>query len=95
MIKLHIIIKEVHTTSNGSAGARNISDMFATQGIPLSRYRASKQMKALHLISYQSPRHRYRKTNQEHITILDRQFAVTPPNQVWVIDVTYVWAGHH
>ncbi|SPY31216.1 Integrase core domain [Photobacterium damselae] len=71
--------------------------MVTTQGIPLSRYRASKQMKALNLVSCQSSKYRYRKVNQEYITIpnhLDHQFTVTAPNQVWVGDVTYVWAGH-
>lgn len=66
--------------------------MVTTQGILLNRYRASKQMKALNLVSCQSPKHRYRKVNQEHITIpnhLGRQFAVTAPSQVWVGDVTY------
>ncbi|PSW77678.1 IS3 family transposase [Photobacterium damselae] len=97
LIKLRCLIKEIHAASNGSAGARSIADMVTTQGIPLSRYRASKQMKALNLVSCQSPKHRYRKVNQEHITIpnhLDRQFTVTAPNQIWVGDVTYVWAGH-
>ena len=53
-------------------------------------------MKALELVSCQPPRHTYKKANQEHVAIpnrLDRQFAVTAPNQVWCGDVTYVWTG--
>ena len=53
-------------------------------------------MKALELVSCQPPRHAYKKANQEHVAIpnrLDRQFAVTAPNQVWCGDVTYVWTG--
>ncbi len=82
--------------SNGSAGARSIADMVTTQGIKLTRYRASKIMKLLRLVSCQTPHHRYRKASQEHVEIpnhLSRQFAVTSPNQVWVGDVTYVWTG--
>lgn len=70
--------------------------MVTTQGMPLSRYRASKLMKSLGLISRQLPGHRYRKAMQEHIEIpnyLDRQFDVECPNQVWVGDVTYIWSG--
>lgn len=97
MIKLRCLIKEVHADSNGPAGARSIAGMVTAQGIALSRYRASKLMKGLNLVSCQSPKHRYRKVKQEHIAILnhlDRQFAVTSPNQVWVGDVTYVWTGN-
>lgn len=60
-------------------------------GIPLSRYRADKLMKELELVSCQQPKHKYKKATQEHFDIpnhLDRQFAVTEPNQVWCDDVT-------
>lgn len=43
-------------------------------------------MKALNIISYQQPGHRYKKASKEFIEIpnyLDRQFAVTEPNQAW------------
>ena len=53
-------------------------------------------MKQLGLVSRQLPKHRYRKATQEHIEIpnhLDRLFAVTAPNEVWVGDVTYIWSG--
>lgn len=95
-MKLKSLIKEVHTASNGSAGARSIADMVTAQGVKLTRYRASKIMKLLGLVSCQAPKHRYRKASQEHVAIpnhLSRQFAVTDPNQVWVGDVTYVWTG--
>jgi putative transposase len=96
MVKLRSLVKEVHTTSNGSAGARSIADMVTALGMKLTRYRASKLMKNLGLVSCQQPKHKYRKATQEHIEIpnhLSRQFAVTAPNQVWVGDVTFVWTG--
>ena len=96
-VKLRSLVKEVYVASNGSAGARSIADMVTTQGVPLSRYRASKLMKALGLISCQQPKHKYQKGGQEHITVpnhLERQFAVTAPNKVWVGDVTFVWTGN-
>ena len=85
-----------HNDSHGSAGARTIADIVTSRGSPLSRYRAGRLMKALELVSCQPPRHAYKKANQEHVAIpnrLDRQFAVTAPNQVWCGDVTYVWTG--
>ncbi len=96
-VKLRSLVSEVHTASNGSAGARTVAYMVTQQGVSLSRYRATKLMKELGLVSCQMPKHKYRKATQEHIEIpnyLGRQFAVTAPNKVWVGDVTYVWAGN-
>ncbi|EKO3601101.1 MULTISPECIES: IS3 family transposase [Vibrio] len=97
-IELRSIVSEMHEASHGSAGARTIADMVTNiKDIPLSRYRASNLMKSLGLVSCQSPKHKYRKAEQEHLEIpnlLGRQFAVTQPNQVWVGDVTYVWVGN-
>ncbi len=39
---------------------------------------------------------RYKRGGHEHVAIpnyLERQFAVTEPNQVWCGDVTYIWTG--
>ena len=79
-------VRRAYELSNGSAGARTIADIVTARGIPLSRYRASKFMKELDLISCQLPKHSYKKTQLEHVHIpnrLNRQFAVTEPNQVW------------
>lgn len=87
----------MHQESNGSAGARTIADIVSGRGIPLSRYRAGKLMKALAITSCQLPSHSYKKVNQEHVSIpnkLDRQFAASKPNQVWCGDVTYIWIGN-
>ncbi|WP_338266080.1 IS3 family transposase [Marinomonas polaris] len=96
--ELRSIVSDMHEASRGSAGARTIASMVTNmKNIPLSRYRASKLMKSLGLVSCQSPKHRYRKAKQEHLEIpnlLGRQFSVTEPNKVWVGDVTYVWAGN-
>ncbi|MBT1713635.1 IS3 family transposase [Enterobacter dykesii] len=90
------LVRESYRESNGSAGARNIAAMVTTKGVKLSRWRATKLMKELNLISCQQPGHRYKKASKEHVEIpnyLERQFAVTEPNQVWCGDVTYIWTG--
>ncbi|EIQ31631.1 integrase core domain protein, partial [Shigella boydii 4444-74] len=53
-------------------------------------------MKELGLVSCQQPTHRYKRGGHEHVAIpnyLERQFAVTEPNQVWCGDVTCIWTG--
>jgi len=96
-LQLNSEVRKAHKLSNGSAGARTISGIVTTAGFPLSRYRAGKLMKKLKLVSTQPPKHAYKKQEKVHINIpnlLDRQFAVTEPNQVWCGDVTYIWAGN-
>ena len=92
-VTLLSLVREVYRESNGSAGARSIAAMVTTKGIKLSLWRATKLMQALNIISCQKPGHRYKKANIEIPNHLDRQFAVTKPNQVWCGDVTYIWTG--
>jgi putative transposase len=71
--------------------------MATDQDVPLSRYRASRLMKKLGLISCQIPGHNYKKTGYEYVEIpneLNRQFNVDAPNRVWCGDATYIWAGN-
>ena len=96
-IKELALVKAIFHESNGSAGARTIASIATDRDHPLSRYRASRLMKAGELQSCQLPGHRYKKATQEHVAIsnhLDRQFDVTKPNQVWCGDVTYIWSGN-
>ncbi|MDM1715676.1 IS3 family transposase [Thiopseudomonas alkaliphila] len=62
-------VKELFDESEGSAGARSIAQMATGQGVPLSRYRASRLMKKLGLISCQIPGHTYKKAGNEHVEI--------------------------
>jgi len=95
-VTLLSLVREAHLVSHGSAGARTIAQMVSAKGVPLGRWRAAKLMASLQLVSCQQPVHRYRKVDQERVDIanhLDRQFAVSEPNQVWCGDVTYIWTG--
>lgn len=62
----------------------------------MGRWLAGRLMKELGLVSCQQPTHRYKRGGHEHVAIpnhLERQFAVTEPNQVWCGDVTELAAA--
>ena len=87
---------ELHGISHGSAGARSIATMAPQRGYQMGCWLAGRLMKELGLVSCQQPTHRYKRGGHEHVAIpnhLERQFAVTEPNQVWCGDVTYIWTG--
>ncbi len=90
-------VKDIHLQSEGSAGARTIATIATAQDMPLSRYRATRLMKRLGLVSCQQLKHRYKKTGNEYPDIpnhLNRQFDVVEPNKYWCGDVTYIWTGN-
>jgi len=64
-------------------------------GYPVGRHKVRRLMAEANLVLSQ-PGHKYNKTGQARVDIpnlLDRQFSVAQPNQVWCGDTTYVWAG--
>jgi putative transposase len=96
-VKLVSEVRQIHHESNGSAGARTEADIATTRGFGLSRYRAGKLIKKLELVSCQLPKHAYIRASREHVEIpnlLNRQFAVPEPDQLWCGDVTLIWTGN-
>jgi putative transposase len=70
--------------------------MATLRGFKMGRWLAGRLMKELGLVSCQQPTHRYKRGGHEHIVIpnhLERQFAVTEPQQVRVRRWTYIWTG--
>lgn len=90
------LVSEVWNASGGSAGARSIATMVSVKGVKLGRWLAGRLMKELNIVSCQLPAHKYKRGGNEHVAApnhLERQFAVTKPDQVWCGDVTYIWTG--
>ena len=70
-------------------------EMMREDGIDIGRYKVRSLMREAGLICKQPGSHNYKQATVERPEIpnvLDRQFNVAQPNQVWCGDITYVWA---
>lgn len=91
---LHARVNELFTQSCSAAGSRSIMFMMREDGIKIGRFKVRKLMSELKLISKQPGSHAYRNATVERPDIpnlLDREFNVAAPNEVWCGDITYVW----
>jgi hypothetical protein len=92
---LRIQVRKLFKESRGSAGSRTLMGQLRELDHPVGRYKVRRLMAEANLVSSQ-PGHKYKKTGQARVDIpnlLDRQFSVAQPNQIWCGDITYVWAG--
>ena len=86
-------VLELHGISHGSAGSKKYRHNGNPERLPDGRWFAGRPHERAGLVSCQQPTHRYKRGGHEHVAILnhlERQFAVTEPNQVWCGDVTYI-----
>jgi len=94
--RLKSLATTIHETSRRAAGARTIAGELTQQGEDVGRYKAASLMKEANLVSKQPHKHRYKIAEDESKiapNLLQREFTVDGPNQVWCGDVTYIWAG--
>jgi putative transposase len=56
-------------STGGSAGSRSEARMVSDEGSPLSRYRARRLVQQLNLVSFQQPKHAYKKAEKQHTQI--------------------------
>ncbi|WP_096335665.1 IS3 family transposase [Pseudomonas alkylphenolica] len=88
-------VNELFTQSRSAAGSRSIMLMMRENGIAIGRFKVRKLMSEMKLISKQPGSHAYKKATVERPDIpnvLDREFTVSAPNEVWCGDITYIWA---
>ncbi|EON12912.1 transposase, partial [Pandoraea sp. SD6-2] len=94
-IALRSRVHELFVESRSSAGSRSIMGMLREQGTTVGRFKVSRLMDELGLICKQPGNHAYKRATVERIDIpnvLNREFDVATPNQVWCGDITYLWA---
>ena len=92
-------IRNIHKRSKGTYGAPRIHAELADEGRPVGRKRVARLMQAADLQGV-SRRRRPRTTQRQPATppapdLVQRDFAASGPNRLWVADITYVatWAG--
>ncbi|MEX2531012.1 MAG: IS3 family transposase [Gemmatimonadota bacterium] len=92
-------IETLHEESRGTHGAPRIHAELLEQGIQVSRKRVARLMREAGLVGV-SRRRGTRTTIRGGETrpapdLVDRDFAVSGPNELWVADITYVptWQG--
>jgi putative transposase len=88
-------VNAIFTQSRSSAGSRSIVSMMRDEGVTIGRYKVRGLMQELGLVSKQPGSHAYKQATVERPDIpnlLNREFDVSAPNQVWCGDITYIWA---
>lgn len=89
------LAKRVAQSSLNTYGTRRMAEAMSAMGYHMGRYRARGLMRRAAIqVQY---RKRFKVTTDSdhpqpiHDNLLDRDFAVTQPNRVWVSDITYIW----
>ncbi len=78
-----------------AALSRSIVSMMQEDGEQIGRFKVRCLMRELALVSKQPGSHAYKRATVERPdipNILNREFEVPAPNQVWCGDITYIWA---
>lgn len=87
---------DLFNASRGSAGSRTIQGQMNELGHEIGRFIVRGLMAEAGLVSGQPGSHRYKRTGQARVDIpnlLNREFDVAGPNEVWCGDISYIWAG--
>ncbi|CAI8762550.1 transposase [Pseudomonas sp. IT-P171] len=88
-------VNELFTQSRSAAGNCSIVSMMQEDGEQIWRFKVRGLMRELELVSKQPGSHAYKQATVERPdipNILNREFDVPAPNQVWCGDITYIWA---
>lgn len=94
-LRLRSRVNELFTHGRSAAGSRSIVSMMQEDGEQIGRFKVRGLMRELELVSKQPGSHAYNQAMVERPdipNILNREFDVLAPNQVWCGDITYIWA---
>ncbi|MDY4192403.1 MAG: IS3 family transposase [Oscillospiraceae bacterium] len=88
--ELRIRIREVYEESNQIFGSPKIAAVLQSEGIKVSKEYVRQLMREMGLESIRkSAKKQYMDEARKTLNVVNREFNVDKPNQVWVSDVTY------
>jgi len=90
-LRLRSRVNELLTQSRSAAGSRSILSMMREDGEQLGRFKVRSLMRELDLVSKQPGSHAYKRATVERLdipNILNREFDVPVPNQIWCRYIT-------
>jgi putative transposase len=96
-VELRAKINEFFSLSRSSAGSRTLVAMLSESGLMAGVFKVRRIMRDMELICKQPGPHAYKSATIERPDIpnlLNREFDVDSPNQVWCGDITYIWTGN-
>lgn len=91
-------VRRVWDENRGVYGARKVWKQLNRESIPVGRWSVETVMRKLGLEGVRRGR-RVRTTipdelSEKPLDLVNRQFLASGPNQLWVADITYIWAGN-
>lgn len=96
-VQLRSTINELFSLSRGAAGSRTLVAMLKDSDLPVGVFKVRRIMRDLELVCKQPGPHSYKLATVERPdipNILNREFDVDCPNQIWCGDISYIWTGN-
>ena len=91
------VVKQAHKISQATYGARRISEEVEAHGIPCSRVKAKTLMRLAGVSAKQKKKFKVTTDSKHNLPVapnlLNREFEVATPDQVYVSDITYIWTS--
>ena len=90
-------IKRVHLASRRNYGSPKITKQLHAEGISVSQKTVARIMKEEGIRSKTVKKYKATTNSKHHLPVypnlVDQQFKVEQPGQVWVADITYIWTS--
>lgn len=90
-----VVVKAVHTQTRETHGYRRLHSEVSAQGHQINQWRVRRTRQRLGLRCKQSKKFKVTtQSNHDLVTapnLLNQQFNPSRPNEVWVVDITYIW----